>query len=72
MLVGASWKGILTSTEHMPSIGEWQDRIAKSSLFAYFSMTCLLHKFPPALLADLSIFSKCKAVLLFDRMNSYK
>ena len=72
MLPAAQWKGILTTTEHAPSDGEWQERISKASLFAYFSMTCLLHKFPPALVADLSIFSKCKAMLIFDRMNSYK
>ena len=35
-------------------------------------MTCLLHKFPPALIADMSIFSKCRAMIIFDRMNSYK
>ena len=35
-------------------------------------MTCLLHKFPPALVADMSIFSKCRAMLIFDRMNSFK
>lgn len=28
--------------------------------------------FPPSLVADLSIFSKCRAMLIFDRMNSYK
>ena len=72
MMQGAQWKGILTSTDHAPSGGEWQERISRSSLFAYFSMTCLLHLFPPAQVADLSIFSKCKAMILFDRMNSYK
>ena len=35
-------------------------------------MTCLLHKFPPSLIADLSIFSKCRAMIIFDRMNSFK
>ncbi len=53
-------------------MGEWQERISKASLFAYYSMTCLLHKFPPSLVADLSIFSKCRAMIIFDRMNSYK
>ena len=72
MLGAADWKGILTSTQHAPSVGEWQERISKASLFAYYSMTCLLHKFPPALVADLSIFSKCRAMVIFDRMNSYK
>ena len=72
MMANSQWKGVLTSTDHSPSIGEWQERIAKSSLFSYFSMTCLLHKFPPALIADMSIFSKCKAMIIFDRMNSYK
>lgn len=68
----ATWKGILTSTEHAPSGGEWQERISRSSLFAYFSMTCLLHKFPPNQVADMSIFSKCRAMIIFDRMNSFK
>jgi hypothetical protein len=72
MMPGAQWKGILTSTDHAPSGGEWQERISRSSLFAYFSMTCLLHLFPPAQVADLSIFSKCRAMIIFDRMNSYK
>ena len=72
MLPSAQWQGILTTSDHVPSLGEWQERISKASLFAYFSMTCLLHKFPPALVADLSIFSKCRAMLIFDRMNSYK
>jgi hypothetical protein len=72
MLPGCNWNGLLTSTEHSPSVGEWQEKISNSSLFAYYSMTCLLHKFPPALVADLSIFSKCRAMIIFDRMNSYK
>lgn len=38
----------------------------------YYSMTCLLHKFPSSLISDLSIFNKCKAMVIFDRMNSYK
>lgn len=35
-------------------------------------MTCLLHKFPAELIADLSIFNKCKAMAIFDRLNSFK
>ena len=35
-------------------------------------MTCLLHKFPSELIADLSIFNKCKAMAIFDRLNSFK
>lgn len=69
---GLTWKGVLTNAEHSPSSGEWQDAIAKSELFVYYSMTCLLHKFPPSLVADLSIFNKCKAMIIFDRMNSFK
>ena len=38
----------------------------------YYSMTCLLHKFPSALISDLTIFNKCRAMVIFDRMNSYK
>jgi len=69
---GSKWEGILTHTDHIPSEGEWQQRIANSSFFAYFSMTCLLHKFPSHLISDLSIFNKCKAMAIFDRMNTYK
>jgi len=69
---GTQWTGVLTATEHSPSTGEWQEKIAKSQMFAYFSMTCLLHKFPPALVTELSIFNQCKAMIIFDRMNSYK
>jgi hypothetical protein len=35
-------------------------------------MTSLVHKFPPALVSDLSIFSKCRAMIIMDRMNTYK
>lgn len=72
MTPGLVWNGIFTPTEHNPSTGEWQEKIAKSQLFAYYSMTCLLHKFPPALVTELSIFSQCRAMIIFDRMNSFK
>jgi len=42
---GAQWEGILTKQDHEPSIGEWQRYISQSSMFTYWSMTCLLHKF---------------------------
>ena len=35
-------------------------------------MTCLLHKFPPANITELSIFNQCRAMIIFDRMNSFK
>ena len=35
-------------------------------------MTCLLHTFPKELVSDLSIFNKCRAMVIMDRMNSYK
>lgn len=72
MMPGATWDGILTRQDHVPSTGEWQRLISQSSLFTYWSMTCLLHKFPQALISDLSIFSKCRAMIIFDRMNSLK
>ena len=62
----------MTRENHIPSDGEWQRLISSSSLFAYFSMTCLLHKFPPSLVSDLSIFNKCRAMVIMDRMNSFK
>lgn len=69
---GTTWNGILTHKEHIPSEGEWQNKISTASLFVYFSMTCLLHKFPQSLITDLSIVNKCKAMIIFDRMNTYK
>ena len=68
----AKWEGLLTKQQHVPSEGEWQRLISSSSLFAYFSMTSLVHKFPPALVSDLSIFSKCRAMIIMDRMNANK
>lgn len=41
-------------------------------MFVYYSMTCLLHSFPKELIADLSIFNNCKAMVIFDRMNTNK
>jgi len=68
----AKWDGIVAKAQHVPSEGEWQRIISGSSLFTYFSMTAILHKFPPALVSDLSIFNKCRAMVIFDRMNSFK
>lgn len=72
MLQGSQWNGLLTHKQHTASIGEWQKQISTSSLFAYFSMTCLLHAFPSELIADLSILNNCKAMVIFDRMNTFK
>ena len=41
-------------------------------MFTYYSMTSIVHKFPPSLISDLSIFSKCKAMIIIDRMNTFK
>lgn len=72
LLANSKWDGILTKQHHIPSEGEWQRLISQASLFAYFSMTALVHKFPPSLVSDLSIFNKCRAMIIMDRMNSYK
>ena len=72
LLPGSKWDGLLTRQHHAPSEGEWQRFISQSSLFAYFSMTSLMHKFPPSLVSDLSIFSKCRAMIIMDRMNTLK
>lgn len=72
LLPGSQWGGLLTHKQHTASIGEWQKQISTSSLFAYFSMTCLLHAFPGELIADLSILNNCKAMVIFDRMNTFK
>jgi len=47
LLPGSKWEGIHTKSQHYPSTGEWQRMISSSSLFTYFSMTSLLHKFTP-------------------------
>lgn len=72
MTPGSQWEGILTKVDHEPSIGEWQRFISQSSMFTYWSMTCLLHKFQENLISDLSIFNNCRAMCIFDRMNSLK
>lgn len=72
MMAGTKWEGLLTRQHHVPSEGEWQRYISQSSLFAYFSMTSLVHKFHPGQVSDLSIFSKCRAMIIMDRMNTFK
>jgi hypothetical protein len=72
LMPGSKWEGVLTKSQHYPSSGEWQRMISNSSLFAYFSMTALLHKFTPSDVTDMSIFSKCRAIAIFDKMNSFK
>ncbi len=72
LLPASKWDGLLTRQQHVASEGEWQRLISSASLFAYFSMTALVHKFPPALVSDLTIFSKCRAMVIMDRMNANK
>jgi hypothetical protein len=69
---GSKWDGLMTRAHHVPSEGEWQRYISQASMFVYFSMTSLVHKFPPSLISDLSIFSKCRAMVIMDRMNTTK
>ena len=71
-LPGSNWQGLLQHKTHIASEGEWQKHVSSSSMFVYFSMTCLLHQFPQELIADLSIFNQCKAMVIFDRMNTFK
>jgi hypothetical protein len=35
-------------------------------------MTSLVHKFTPDQITQLSIFNKCKAMIIIDRMNTFK
>lgn len=72
MMPGSQMQGLLTHKQHTASVGEWQKQISTASLFSYFSMTCLLHQFPGQLITDLSILSSCKAMVIFDRMNTFK
>lgn len=71
LIPGSTWRGIDT-TEHIPSDGEWQRLLQSSSLFAYFSMTALVHTYPPYKLADTSTIAKSNAAIILDRMNSFK
>ena len=69
---GCNINGILTHKSHLASVGEWQKQISQASMFAFYSMTCLLHQFPKDLVTDLSIFNNCKSMVIFDRMNANK
>ena len=72
LMAGSQWNGLLTHKTHIASTGEWQKHISTSSLFAYFGMTSLQHFFHKEMIADLSIQNNCKAMLVFDRMNTFK
>jgi hypothetical protein len=71
MIPGSQWNGVNTK-DHIPSDGEWQRLLRNSSLFTYFSMTCLLHVYPPEKLAETMSIVKANAAIILDRMNSFK
>lgn len=70
-VASSNWRGIDTQ-EHIPSDGEWQRLLQDSSLFAYFSMTALVHIYPPFKICDTSTISNSNAAIIMDRMNSFK
>ena len=71
MIQGSNWKGVF-SKEHIPAKGEWERMLKDSSLFVYFSLTCMLHKFTPRMIADITSVSKSNCALILDRMNTFK
>lgn len=71
LIQGSNWEGIFTK-DHHPSRGEWERLLKESSLFVYFSLTCLLHRFQPGMIAEASSISNSNCAIIFDRMNSYK
>lgn len=71
-LVPASvWKGVNTN-DHLPSDGEWQRLLRDSSLITYFSLTCILHAYPPKKLAETISIAGANAAIVLDRMNTFK
>lgn len=71
IIPGSVWKGV-DNKDHIPSDGEWQRFFQKSSLFVYFSMTCMLHRYPPEKLAETASIAHSNAAIILDRMNSFK
>lgn len=71
LIPGSQWTGVDTK-HHIPSDGEWQRLLRKSSLFTYFSMTCVLHVYPPEKIAETTSIARANAAVILDRMNSYK
>jgi len=71
LVPGSQWNGVDTK-DHIPSDGEWQRLFQKSSLFTYFSMTCMLHVYPPQKLAETMSIANANAAIILDRMNSFK
>ena len=71
MIQGSIWNGVY-SKDHIPSKGEWERFLKDSSLFVYFSLTCILHKFTPKMLAETSSVSNTNCAIIFDRMNTFK
>lgn len=71
LVPGSQWKGVDTK-DHIPSDGEWQRFLKNNSLLVYFSMTCMLHVYPPHKLAETSSIAHSNAAIIFDRMNSFK
>lgn len=68
----SKWEGVNQSSDHIASSGEWQRLITESSLFTYYSTSSILHTFTPYQITEIANISKCKAMLILDRMNTYK
>lgn len=71
ILQNSNWIGVY-SKDHIPAKGEWERYLQNSSLFVYFSLNCLLHKFTPKMLANETSISNGNCAIILDRMNTLK
>ncbi len=62
----------VASYEHYPSIPELQRLYSTSSLFVFMSQTALFYQYSPEEILESSRFSKCKSVIILDRIISTK
>ena len=70
-LEGSGWNGVYTK-DHIPSKGEWERYFQSSSMFVYFSVTCILHKFKSSMIADTASIANSNCAVILDRMNTFK
>ena len=62
----------IVSSDHYPSIPELQKLYSNSSIFMFLSQTCFLYQFPPYEILESSKFTKCKLVIIQDRVTCVK
>ena len=71
LIANSTWNGVY-SKDHIPAKGEWERYLKDSSLFIYYSLTCLLHKFTPWMIADSTSISNSNCAVILDWMNTLK